>query len=345
MQWERTISVIDAHCEGEIGRVLTGGVMDLPGDNLIDKFNHLNGDGDWLRQFCVHEPRGGPEKTMNLLLPPSRPEAVAAFIPMHGDGCSSMSGSNAICVATVLLESGMVAMKESAVEFMLETPSGLIAIRAQCRQGRYESVTVVGVPSFVYELDAPLETAGHGTLTVDVAYGGTYFAFIDAAQFGLSLTPDDAQTLVGLGSELKPFIREQIKPRHPTDEALNAADVMVMPFFYLLPDGSRAHHRNVNIMPPARLDRSPCGTGSSARLAVLHARGLVKPGELIEFRSVIDGVFKARVRRMLRLGDRDAIEPEFTGRAWIYGFSQIGVDPGDPFPLGYTLADTWGRAE
>ena len=344
MRWERSYTSIDAHCEGEIGRVLTGGVVDLPGETLLDKFNYLNGDGDWLRKFCVHEPRGGAEKTMNLLLPPSNPEAVAAFIPMHGDSSYSMSGSNAMCIATVLLEAGMVAMREPVTEFKLETPSGLIRIAANCRAGRCESVTVGGVPSFVQELDVALETNGHGTLHVDVAYGGTFFAFIDAADFGLSLTADEASDVIALASELKRCVREQIEPWHPTDEGLNAAGLKVLPFFFLLPGGEREHHRNANIMPPARIDRSPCGTGSSARLAVLHARGLVRPGESVEFRSVIDGVFRTRIRRILQLGDREAIEPVLTGRAWIYGLSQIGVDPLDPFPLGYTLADTWGRA-
>ena len=343
MHWLRSYTSIDAHCEGEIGRVLTGGVPDLPGETILDKFRHLNGDGDWLRRFCVQEPRGGAEKTMNLLLRPSDSDAVAAFIPMHGDGSYSMSGSNAMCVATVLLETGMVPMAEPVTTFCLESPSGVVGVTARCRDGRCASVTIRGVPSFVHELDAALETEGLGTLQIDVAYGGTYYALIDAEALGYSLTPDEARDLVELATKLKPFIREQVRPVHPADENLNAAGLKVLPFFCLSPGNGRDHYRNTNIMPPARIDRSPCGTGSSARLAILHARDRLSPGETVEFRSMIDGVFRTRIGRTLRLGTREAIEPELTGRAWIYGISQIGVDPDDPFPLGYTLSDTWGR--
>ncbi len=343
MHWKRTYTAIDAHCEGEVGRVMTGGLMDLPGQTILDKFVYLNGDGDWIRKFCVQEPRGGAEKTMNLLLPPTDPETVAGFIPMHGDGGYAMSGSNAMCVATVLLETGMVAMSEPVTAFVLETAAGPVGISARCRNGRCEEVTVTAVPSFVHRLDFPVETEGLGTLTVDVAYGGTYYAFIDAAALGFSLTPDEAGDLVELGSSLKPFIREQVRPDHPADDELNKAGLKVLPFFCLPPGKDRDHYRNTNIIPPARIDRSPCGTGCAARLAVLHARGQAKPGQVVEFRSMIDGVFRTRIVRTLYLGDREAVIPELTGRAWIYGISQIGVDPDDPFPLGYTLSDTWGR--
>ena len=200
MHWQRSYTSIDAHCEGEIGRVLTGGVPDLPGETILDKFRHLNRDGDWLRQFCVQEPRGGAEKTMNLLLRPSSPDAVAAFIPMLGDGSYSMSGSNAMCVATVLLETGMVPMTEPVTKFRLESPSGVVGVAATCRDGRCESVTVRGVPSFVHDLDAALEAEGLGTFRIDVAYGGTWYAFIDAEALGFSLTPDEARDLVDLAT-------------------------------------------------------------------------------------------------------------------------------------------------
>ena len=344
MRLSHSFTSFDAHCEGEVGRVLTGGVMDLPGKTIFDKFACLNGDGDWIRKFCVQEPRGGVEKTMNLLLPPTDPAAAAGFIAMAGDTSFSMSGSNAMCVATVLLETGMVPMVEPVTSFVLETPSGMVRVTAGVAGGRCRQVTIVGVPSFVHRLNFPVETEGIGTLSVDVAYGGTYYALIDAASLGFSLTPDEARDVAELGGTLKPFIEEQIVPSHPVDDHLNSAGLKVLPFFCLSPGEDRDHYRNTNIMPPARIDRSPCGTGCSARLAVLHARGRATPGQAIEFRSMIGGLFRTQIARTVRLGDRQAVIPELTGRAWIYGISQFGVDPDDPFPLGYTLSDTWGKA-
>lgn len=342
MRWSCSFTAIDAHCEGEIGRVLTGGVPNLPGETIFEKYAYLEGDGDWIRKFFVQEPRGGVEKTMNLLLPPGNRAAAAGFISMAGEASYTMSGSNAMCVATVLLETGTIPMAEPVTAFLLETPSGPLRVRARCDRGKCDSVTIEGVPSFVQELDFPVEAGGFGTVNVDVAYGGTFYAFIDAAKFGFALTPDEARDVAELGGRLRPFIQEQVRPVHPADENLNAAGLKVLPFFCLSPSVGRDHYRNTNIMLPARIDRSPCGTGCSARLAVLYARGEVKPSEAVEFRSMIDGVFRTRILEVVRLGDGDAVIPELTGRAWIYGISQIGFDPDDPFPLGYTLPDTWG---
>ena len=342
MRWERIFTTVDTHCEGEIGRVLTGGILDLPGKTIGEKFVYLNGEGDWIRKFCIQEPRGGAEKTTNLLLPPSHPDADAAFIPMHGDASYPMSGSNSMCVVTALLETGILPMKEPETTVVLEAPAGLVTATARCRDGKCEAVSIEGIPSFVLHLDHPVEIEGRGTITVDVAFGGSFFAFVDAETFGLTLAADEARDVIDTSMKIKPAIAEQIKVRHPTNEALNEAGIRVLPFFYRSPKDGRGVYRNVNVMPPARIDRSPCGTGSSSRLAILHARGIVDVGEKVTFHSIIDGHFETEILRTTRVGDVAAIVPKLTGRAWIYGISQMGVDPTDPFPLGYTLPDTWG---
>lgn len=345
MRLDRYCTSIDAHCEGEVGRVLTSGLWKLPGATLLEKFNYLNGIGDDIRQFYVNEPRGGAEKTMNLLLSPCHPEADAAFIPLHGDAAYTMSGSNSMCVVTVLLETGMLPMQEPETVVKLECPAGLLDVRAQCSGGKVESVTIRGVRSFAQELDRMIEIEGFGTISVDIAFGGNFFAMINAEDVDLTLSPDEGADIADLGARLKPSIAEQVKPHHPTDEGLNKAGLRVFPFFYLNPGKVTDRYVNVNVMPPARIDRSPCGTGSSARLAQLHARGVLKEGEHVEFHSITGGKYRAGVAEAFAMGNATGIRPELTGRAFIYGTSQIGVHPNDPFPLGFTLSDTWGRQQ
>lgn len=343
MKLNNVITSIDAHCEGESGRVLISGGCDLPGNTIIEKFKYLNGKGDWIRQFCIQEPRGGADKNMNLLLDPCREDADAAFIPMHADASYPMSGSNAICVVTVLLESGMLPMTEPETVVKLETPAGIIVAKAECSDGRCRRVTLTGVPSFVQELNCKVETEGHGTLRVDVAYGGMYYALINAEDFGLTLDKSEAGDVVALGAKLKAFVREQITPYHPSDADLNKAGIKVLPFFFVNPGKLGDRYINANQMPYARIDRSPCGTGSSARLAALFARGMINVGETVNFYSMTGGTFNTRILETVQLGDTKGVRPEVSGRAFIYGKSEMGVHPDDPFPLGFTLSDTWGQ--
>lgn len=338
MRWSRSVQIIGAHAEGEVGRVVTGGVIDIPGTTMLEKLRHLADVDDSLQRFTLHEPRGCAQMTVNLLLPPTRQEAHAAFIPLQPDGPHAMSGSNAMCVITVLLETGALPMVEPETVVVLDTPAGLVRATAGCRNGKCERVSLDMFPSFVEHLDHPLELEGHGTLLVDVAFGGCYFALVDASRLGFSITSDEARDLVELGTRIGRAAKEQIAVRHPLVASFDDVEYAL----FCGRDGRNI--RNGNVIYPGRMDRSPCGTGTAARLAVLHARGALPAGMEIEARSIIDSRFKAEVTGATKVGNRNAVTTRLTGRAWIYGIYALGIDPSDPYQLGYTLSDTWGES-
>ncbi len=272
MRWSRTLSLLGVHAEGEIGKIVMGGVLDVPGASMLEKLRWMNREGDSLRRFCVLEPRGGPNASVNLLLPPCDAAADAAFIVMQPDQCHAMSGSNAICVTTALLETGMVPMQEPETIVTLDTAAGLVRARAACRDGRCESVTLDMPASFCQALEVPVEVPGLGPVMVDIAFGGVFYALCDPATVGLRVAPAMARALVDTGMAILEAARGQMVPEHPERPGLEG-------LAYLMWCGEDEDGpRNATVMPPGRLDRSPCGTGSSARLAVMHRRRLAKEG-------------------------------------------------------------------
>lgn len=338
MRWSKTVTVVGVHAEGEVGRVIVGGMLDVPGATMLEKMRHLNGKDDTIRRFTLYEPRGSAQMSVNLLLPPTRPDADAGFIVMQPDACHTMSGSNAMCVATALLETGILPMTEPQTTVRLDTPAGLITAVASCHDGRCEQVALDMVPSFVHHLDHPLDVPGLGRISVDAAYGGVHFVFVDAASVGVRVDPAHAREMVELAGRIKVAAR-QIPVSHPEMEGGQSIEYVLFTDREPGPEGA---YRNGNVIYPGRIDRSPCGTGTSARLAVLHARGEVAAGRSATFLSTIDSRFEGEVLRTTTVGGRPAVIPRISGRAWIYGLYQLGVDPTDPYPLGYTLADTWG---
>ncbi len=340
MRWSRTLSLVEAHAEGEVGKVITGGVVDIPGATMLEKMDHLNQVDDSLRRIAVFEPRGCAQMSVNLLLPPTRPEADAGFIVLQADRAHAMSGSNCMCVVTTLLETGMLPMIEPKTTIVLDTPAGLVSADALCRDGKCERVTLDMVPAFVEALDVTLEIEGIGGIRADIAFGGVYYALVDASQVGLKIERGAARDLVAAGMKLKRACAEQVSVEHPELPALDhIAYVMFRERDPVEPDVIRT----CTTLEPGRCDRSPCGTGSSANLATLHARGEIAVGQRIRTRSVIGSEFQVELTGETTVAGRAAVLPRISGRAWLYGFHQIGVDPTDPYPLGYTLSDTWGE--
>ncbi|TDG10288.1 proline racemase [Paraburkholderia guartelaensis] len=337
MRWKKTLQLVDVHCEGEIGKVITGGVVGIPGETMLDKMNYINEVDDSLRRLVVLEPRGCLQMSVNLLLPPTRPEAQAGFIVLQADKAHPMSGSNAICVVTALLELGMVEMQEPETTVVLDTPAGLVTARATCRDGRCAGVALDMVPSFVERLDFGIDTAQFGTIRADIAFGGVYYALIDVGQVGLTIAPENARALAELGVSLKDVINQQIEIAHPLYPQIN--EVAYVMFRNRVSDEL---YQTCTTLPPGRVDRSPCGTGSSANLATLAARGLADVGTKLKSRSTIGGEFSVELLGKTEVGGRAAVLPRVQGRAWVYGIQQIGVDPDDPLAAGFMLSDTWG---
>jgi proline racemase len=338
----RAIHIVSCHAEGEVGDVIVGGVAPPPGDTLWEQSRFIARDQS-LRQFVLNEPRGGVFRHVNLLVPPKNPKAQMGFIIMEPADTPPMSGSNSICVATVLLDTGIVPMTEPETRLILEAPGGLVEVVAQCKDGKAQRITVTNVPSFADKLDATLEVEGLGTLTVDTAYGGDSFVIVDAPALGFSVTPDEARDLATTGMKITRAADEQLGFSHPTNPDWNHFSFCQFAMPVLLENGVLTAANAVAIRP-GKIDRSPTGTGASARMAVMRAKGQMQVGDRYLARSIIGSEFLGRIEADTTLGGRPAIIPSISGRAWISGTRIEMLDPDDPWPQGYRLSDTWPKS-
>jgi proline racemase len=339
MRSSKVIHVVSCHAEGEVGDVIVGGVAPPPGDTLWEQSRWIARD-DTLRNFVLNEPRGGVFRHVNLLVPPKDPRAQMGWIIMEPADTPPMSGSNSLCVSTVLLDSGILPMTEPETRLVLEAPGGLIEAVAQCRDGKVERVEVKNVPSFAAKLDAWIEVEGLGSLQADTAYGGDSFVIVDAKRLGFSLCADEAADLVATGLKITQAANQQLGFAHPTNP-----DWAHISFCQIAAPVERIDGvltaANAVVIRPGKIDRSPCGTGCSARMAVLHAKGQLDIGERFVGRSIIGSEFHCRIDSLIDLAGQPAIVPCLSGRAWITGTHQHLLDPSDPWPQGYRLSDTW----
>jgi proline racemase len=338
MRWERTVTVIGCHTGGEENDVIVGGVLPPPGATMFDKKRYLEAHADELRRWLLFEPRGKPTLCVNLVVPPTRPDCDAGLIIMESADYPPMSGSNTICTVTVLLETGMLPMREPVTRLTLDTPAGPVPVEARCRDGKVERVRLTNVPCFAVHLGAMVEVDGVGPIAVDVAYGGAFFAIVDAPSLGFGIEPAEARELVALGNRITAAAARQLPVSHPENPEIRGVTFteFAMPF-----EGPDTVSRNAVVVAPGRIDRSPCGTGTSARLAVLHARGQLAPGEGFVHESIIGSRFEAGIAGLATVDGQPAILPTIAGQAWITGVFQHGLDPSDPFRTGYTLPDLW----
>jgi len=334
----RVITLVGCHAGGEIGNVVVGGVLPPRGANVFEQMQTLRED-DSLRRLLLREPRGSVACHANLVVPATRDDCDAGFIIMEPTEYPAMSGSNTICTTTVLLETGIVPMREPETVVRLEAPGGVVEVRAACRDGRCESVELTNVASFVEQLDAPLEVDGLRTLSVDVAYGGMWYAIADARALGFALEPSEARELSLTGERIRTAAREQLTCVHPENQDISGVSIVQLAEPW---QGVGQVTRNAVVVAPGRLDRSATGTGLSARMATLVARGLMSAGDAMTHASVLGTTFDGRIVAEAKVGDRPAIVPAIRGSAWITGITQLVVDPDDPFPEGYLLPDTWG---
>jgi proline racemase len=298
---------------------------------------HIRAD-DSIRHLLLREPRGSVAVHTNIVLPSQRADCAFGYVIMEPTEYPAMSGSNTICVATVLLETGLLPMSEPVATFSLEAPGGRVDITAGCRDGKVDWVEVENVPCFAAHLDAALEVDGVGTLSVDVSYGGMWYVIADAQALGFALVPDEARDLSRVGELIRLAAREQLPVAHPENPGIVGPSITQIAEPWR---GVGAVSRNAVVCPPGRLDRSATGTGLSARIAALHARGVMHVGDAMTHASVIGSTFEGRIVRELEVGGRPAIVPAIRGSAWITGVNRVVVDPTDPFPEGYLLSDTW----
>jgi proline racemase len=345
-----TIRAIDLHACGEPGRVIVGGVTGVPGGSMFEAMTWLQAHRDDLRLRMLREPRGYPAANCNLVLPSSHPEAAAGYVIMEQVEYPGMSGTNTMCVVTALLEMGMLPMTEPLTELTLEAPAGLIRVRADCSDGKVTAVTFRNVPAFATHLDAVVEVPRLGTVTVDVAYGGMFYVIASAEAFGLGLTPDEGADIVRITEMIKAAAADQLPVVHP--EQPGFAGITIGQLSGPAHDPANAMRNVVTVSTGAfdwdrpatwtgAIDRSPCGTGTSARMATLHARGRLAIGEDFRHEGILGTVFTGRLLEATRIGEQAAVVPQITGQAWITGVSDYAVDPSDPFPEGFTIGDIW----
>ncbi len=345
------IRAIDLHAAGEPGRVIVGGVEGVPVGTMFEAMTWLQAHRDDLRLRMVREPRGYPAANCNLVLPSSNPEAAAGYVIMEQVEYPGMSGTNTMCVVTALLETGILPMTEPVTELTLEAPAGLIRVRADCADGKVTGVTFRNVPAFATHLDAVIDVPHLGSVTVDVAYGGMFYVIASAEAFGLRLTPDEGADIARITEMVKAAANEQLPVVHPEQPGFTGITIGQL---------SGPAHDSANSMRnvvtvstgvldwerPATwtgaIDRSPCGTGTSARMATLHARGRLAIGEDFRHEGILGTVFTGRLLEETQIADRAAVVPQITGQAWITGIADYVVDPTDPFPDGFTIGDIWG---
>ena len=354
MRVTEMIQAVDLHADGEPGRVIVGGVLDVPGASMFEKMQYLRAHRDHIRKRMLREPRGYPAANCNLILPPTRPEADAGFVIMEQTEYPPMSGTNTICVVTALIETGMVKAEEPRTSLVLETPAGLIQVEADVAAGKVTRVTFENVPAFAVHTDVTIEVPTLGRVSVDVAWGGMFYVITDAEPLGLALVPERAGQITRVGEMIKAAAREQLPVVHPENPEVAGITIGVISGPPTRPDATLKNAAVVSTgtldwdRPESwtgALDRSPCGTGTCAKMAALHAKGELALGEDFRHEGILGTVFTGRLVRETRVGPYTAVVPTISGHAWITGFAQYVVDPDDPFPEGFTVGDIWGAGE
>jgi proline racemase len=336
MRSSRVFSAVDSHTEGMPTRVITGGVGVIPGTTMAQRRQYFLDNLDHLRTLLMYEPRGHGAMSGAILQPPTHPDADWGVLYIEVSGCLPMCGHGTIGVATVLVETGMVPVTEPVTTIRLDTPAGPVVAEVQISDGHADAVTLRNVPSFAYRLDAAVDTASFGRLRLDVAFGGNFYAIVGLDTLGIPFTPAEApvrQRMLDAGLEIMDAVTKQVAPQHPQQPEIQGCHHV----YLAAPGSTAALSRHAMAIHPGWFDRSPCGTGTSARMAQLHARGELALGAEFVNESIIGSRFIGRLLETTTVGGLPAVVPTVTGRAWITGLGQYLLDPTDPFPDGFLL--------
>lgn len=349
MSFKRVFNTVETH-SGEPMRVITGGVPNIPGDTVYEQMKWLEANDDQVRQLMLREPRGYPPLCCNLIVPAKHPDAAAGYIIMEQTEYPVMSGGNTISVATVLLETGMIPMREPITEFLLEAPAGLIGIKAECKDGKCTRVTFKNVPAFAVYTDTTIDVPELGTVTVDVAWGGMFYVIADVRQFDwVKLVPEQGHEITRISSLILRAAQDQLPVEHPDYPGVGISISQLSG----PTDNPNADWKNavtvasgpVDFDNPATwtgaLDRCPCGTGTCAKMAAMYAKGQLTLNRPFRHEGLLGTVYTGHLVEKVKLGTYDAVIPTIGGQSWIYGYNTYVLDPADPFINGYTIGDIW----
>lgn len=330
----RGIHAVDSHTMGEPTRIIVGGVPKIPGKTMAEKKMYLEKHMDNIRTAVMLEPRGHNDMFGSIITAPVNEEADFGIIFMDGGGYLNMCGHGSIGAVTVAIETGMVEAIEPITEVTMDTPAGLIKAKAKVERGKVKEVSIVNVPSFHYMKDVKINVPNVGKVTLDISFGGSFFAIVDAQQLGVEVKPKNTQKLIDLGLIIRKIINDTIKVQHPILKHINRVDLVEI---FDKPANKEADLKNVVVFGQGQIDRSPCGTGTSAKLATLYSKGKLKIGEYFVYESILGTIFKGRILGTTKVQNYEAVIPEITGSAYLTGFSHFVIDPEDPVKYGFVL--------
>ncbi|MGV9327597.1 proline racemase family protein [Streptosporangium sandarakinum] len=333
MRTKRVFHAVDSHTEGMPTRVVTGGVGVIPGATMAERREHFLAEMDHVRTLLMYEPRGHSAMSGAILQPPTRPDADYGVLYIEVSGCLPMCGHGTIGVATVLVETGMVEVVEPVTTIRLDTPAGLVVAEVRVEDGAAVAVTIVNVPSFSVGLDKVVEVPGLGEVRYDLAYGGNFYAIVPIESVGLPFDRAAKDRILGAGLAIMKAVNEEDEPVHPLDDGIRGCHHV----HFTAPGSDARRSRHAMAIHPGWFDRSPCGTGTSARMAQLHARGELGLDTDFVNESFIGTRFVGRLVAETEVAGRPAVVPAITGRAWVTGTAQYFLDPRDPFPAGFLL--------
>ncbi len=334
MKFQRMINAIDSHTMGEPTRIIVGGIPNIKGKTIAEKKQYLIDELDYIRCAIMHEPRGHQNMFGSIITSPCNESADFGIIFMDGGGYLNMCGHGSIGAATVSIETGMVKMKEPTTDVVMDTPAGIITAKAKVSNGKVEEVSIVNVPSFLYKRDVKVNVLGLGEISLDISFGGSFFAIVHADELKVKIEPKNSNLLVDIGLKVRDAVNEQIELKHPILSHIKTVDLVEI---YDKPTNKGANYKNVVVFGQGQVDRSPCGTGTSAKLATLYSKGELKEGEYFVYESILGTLFKGRIVGTTKVGEFDAIIPEITGSAYITGFNTLLIDDKDPVKHGFVI--------
>ncbi|WP_282825647.1 proline racemase family protein [Gulosibacter sediminis] len=331
MRSKLLFSAVDSHTEGMPTRVVTGGFAPIPGETMNDKRLYFQEHLDHLRRLLMTEPRGHGAMSGSIVMPPTREDCDFGVLYIEVSGLLPMCGHGTIGTATVLVETGMVEVVEPVTTIRLDTPAGLVIARVAVSDGHADSVTIENVPSYTERLDAQVEVPGLGTVPYSLAFGGNFYAMVDLNDVGIEFDRKNQQQILQAGLKIMDAINATQPPKHPTIEGLDHVHHVE----FIAPGSTAEYSRHAMAIYPGWFDRSPCGTGTSARMAELYSRGELPLDTDFINESFIGSKFTGRLIAETKVGEYDAVIPTITGRAWVTGIGQYLLDPSDPFPEGF----------
>ncbi|MDU5081824.1 proline racemase [uncultured Tissierella sp.] len=334
MNFSKSLHAIDSHTMGEPNRTIIGGLPTIPGKTMAEKKEYLENHLDYIRTAVMHEPRGHNDMFGSIITAPTLPEADLGIIFMDGGGYLNMCGHGTIGAATIAVETGMVEVTEPTTDIVLEAPAGLVKAKVKVERGKAKEVSVVNVPSFLYKKDVQVDVPDIGTVTFDVSFGGSFFAIVKDSELKVDIDPKNTNLIIERAMKLREIINKEIQVQHPTQGHIKTVDLVEV---YGQPKSEDADYQNVVIFGSGQADRSPCGTGTSAKMATLYAKGELGINEPFTYESIINTKFKGRILEEATVGEFKAVIPEITGSAFITGFNHLVIDEEDPVGYGFIL--------